>query len=72
VNIPNIDSGITMTQFDQILKQNVKTRTMEYYQWRDYQNSIKYAGKINVYSLIDLLCIFVQSFLRLSALLAHI
>ncbi len=64
MNIPNIDSGITMTQFDQILKQNVKTRTMEYYQWRDYQNSIKYAGKIKVYTLIDLLRVLIQFFLQ--------
>jgi hypothetical protein len=44
VNIPNIDNGITMEKFEEVIKNYVKVRTLEYYRWKDYQYSIQYAG----------------------------
>jgi hypothetical protein len=45
VRIPNVDNGIAMYKFEEILKEYVKTRAQEYYKWKDYQYSIQYAGK---------------------------
>lgn len=43
MRIPNIESGLSMAKFDEILRDYVRTRTQEYYKWTDYQYSIKYA-----------------------------
>ena len=45
MNIPNIDNGLAMSQFEEIIREYVRVRAKEYYQWKDYQNSIQYAGK---------------------------
>ena len=45
VNIPNIDNGLAMSQFEEIIRDYVRVRAKEYYQWKDYQNSIQYAGE---------------------------
>ena len=46
VKIPNIDNGLAMYKFEEIIKNYVKVRTQEYYKWKDYQYSIQYAGEL--------------------------
>ena len=43
MRIPNIDNGVSMFKFEEILKDYVKVRAQEYYKWKDYQYSIQYA-----------------------------
>ena len=45
MRIPNVDNGVTMFKFEEIIKDYVKVRTQEYYKWKDYQYSIQYAGE---------------------------
>jgi hypothetical protein len=45
VNIPNIDTGLIMPQFEEIVREYVRVRAQEYYKWKDYQYAIKYAGR---------------------------
>jgi hypothetical protein len=43
VNIPNIQNGLRMSDFENILRDYVHVRAKDYYRWVDYQNSILYA-----------------------------
>lgn len=47
VKIPNIETGLIMPEFEKILGDYVRVRAQEYYKWKDYQNSIQYAGLIS-------------------------
>jgi hypothetical protein len=44
VNIPDVENGIRIDQYENILKKYVSSRVEDYYNWRDYQYSLKYAG----------------------------
>jgi len=46
VNIPNIETGLRMNQFEDILRNFVRVRAQEYYKWKDFQYSIQYAGNL--------------------------
>lgn len=47
VNIPNIETGLKRSEFDDILKNLVRGRAQEYYKWKEFQYSIQYAGTFN-------------------------
>lgn len=42
----NIDNGLQMDKFEEILRDYVRVRATEYYKWKDYQYRIQYAGKL--------------------------
>jgi len=52
VNIPNIETGLKMNQFEDILRNFVRVRSQEYYKWKEYQYSIQYAGMFYLLLLI--------------------
>ncbi len=44
MNIPDVENGIRVEKYEELLNQYVSSRVEDYYNWRDYQNSLKYAG----------------------------
>ncbi len=53
MKIPNIDTGLRITQFEEILRNYVKIRAQEYYKWKDYQYSIQYSDSNYYINRID-------------------
>ena len=53
LKIPNIDTGLRMTQFEEILREYVRVRAQEYYKWKDYQYSIQYSDSNYYINRID-------------------
>jgi hypothetical protein len=39
-----VENGVRIADFEEILREYVRTRSKEYYNWKAYQDSIKYAG----------------------------
>lgn len=44
MNIPDIENGLRLDQYTDLLQKYVSSRVRDYYDWRDYQNQLKYAG----------------------------
>ncbi|RNA09672.1 neuroligin- X-linked-like, partial [Brachionus plicatilis] len=53
LKIPNIETGLTAHQFEEVLTNFVKVRTKEYYKWKDYQYSIQYADSNYYINRVD-------------------
>ena len=43
MKIPNVETGVRMATFEDVLHDYVRVRAQEYYKWKDYQYAIQYA-----------------------------
>jgi hypothetical protein len=72
VKLPNVETGVRLSQFEDVLRDYVRVRAQEYYKWKDYQYAIKYADSNYYINRVDDFIDEVSSQVALSARIFHL